>query len=393
EPTESVAAIQSTGTKLAAIRPGYVLLNPGPVNTSTRVKSAYLHCDVCHREPEFSEDLVRLTGKLRRIFRGGPEHRVVVLTGSGTAAMECAIASAVPEDGKILVIDNGAFGERLAEIATLHGMAIVHLRYAYGEQVVVDDVRALLAADRDIAVVAMVHHETSVGLLNPVGEIGSLCRQHGCLLLVDAVSSLGAEDVDVVRDRIDICWSSANKCLHSVPGVSFLCVAPRVWPRIARIKPRVFYLDLKRYSRYLEDQGQTPFTPAVATIYALEAACDEYLEDGREMRLALYRSRNNKLREGLQRLGFGFFTETGVESHSVLTVRLPDGIPFSSLYEGMKRSGFVIYDCKSPLKGQYFQIANMGELPEGTLDAFLEELEARLSEIRAVDRAARVAFQ
>lgn len=361
----------------------YVLLNPGPVNTTARVKSALVHHDVCHRDSDYSEAFVRLSRKLRRIFRGGPDYSVAILTGSGTAAMECAIASCVPYEGKILVLDNGAFGERLAEIARLHEMNLVHLQYEYGQQIRIEDVRRAFDEHPDIAAVAMCHHETSVGLLNPVRQVGLVCREFDALLLVDAVSSLGAEDLDVERDLVDVCWSSGNKCLHGIAGVGFVCVSPRTWAKIAGIKPRVYYLDLKRYRRYAEEHAQTPFTPAVATYYALDAACDEYLADGAAARQAMYAARNKRLRDGLRRLGLGFFTETGFESHSVVTPRLPEYVVFPELYETLKARGFIIYDCKSPLQGKYFQIANMGELPDETLDAFLSALGEALSMARS----------
>jgi 2-aminoethylphosphonate-pyruvate transaminase len=360
----------------------YVLLNPGPVNTTARVKSALVHHDVCHRDSDYSEILVRVSRKLRRIFRGGPEHSVVLITGSGTAAMECAIASCVPPDRKILVIDNGAFGERLMEIARLHQLDVVHLRYELGAPVSVDDVRRAFEAAPEIAAVAMCHHETSVGVMNPVREIGALCHERDALLLVDAVSSLGAEDLDVVRDYIDVCWSSANKCLHGISGVAFLCVAPRVWPRIEHIRPRVYYLDLKRYRKYFTELAQTPFTPAVAIYFALDAACDEYLEDGAARRQEMYERRNRKLREGLRAMGLSFYTETGDESHTIVTPRLPDYASFNELYEDLKSVGFVIYDSKPPLRGKYFQVANMGDLSDEVIDAFLAAFADALARAR-----------
>ena len=349
----------------------YVLLNPGPVNTTAGVKSAMVHHDVCHRDSDYSEVLVRVSRKLRRIFRAGPDYSVVLITGSGTAAMECAIASSIPPGKKILVLDNGAFAARMVEIAQLHQLEVVHHRREWGELIDPADVAAAFAAHPEIVAVAICHHETSVGLLNPVREVGALCRQHDALLLVDAVSSLGAEDLDVERDHIDLCWSSGNKCLHGVSGVSFVCVSPRVWPRIADVKPRVYYLDLKRYQRYAAELAQTPFTPAVSIYFALDAACDEYLADGAARRQAMYQARNRKLRDGLTALGLGFFTQTGKESHTILTPRIPDGVSFGELYEDLKSLGFVIYDCKPPLRGKYFQIANMGDLSDEVLDAFL----------------------
>lgn len=361
----------------------YMLLNPGPVNTTATVKSALVHYDVCHRDSTFSELMVSLTGKLRRIFRGTPHHTVVAITGSGTAAMESALVSTVPPGKKLLIIDNGAFGARLAEVATVHEMDVVHLRYDWGQQVAVEDVEHALAVYPDIAVVAMIHHETSVGLLNPVREIGALCKQHDALLIVDAVSSLGAEDIDVVRDNIDICYGSANKCLHAVSGASFMCVSPRVWPRIEKLKPRAYYLDLRRYRKYMDELAQTPFTPAVSVYFALDAACSEFLADGHEARFEMYRSRNQRLRDGLAALGMPSFTGTGWESNSIVTCRLPDGVAFDALYDAVKARGIIVYGCKGVLADRYMQIANMGDLPVAAIDLFLEVMGQELARLRA----------
>ncbi|HEY4242394.1 MAG TPA: aminotransferase class V-fold PLP-dependent enzyme [Kofleriaceae bacterium] len=360
----------------------YVLLNPGPVNTTATVKSALVHHDICHRDSAFSELMVSLTGKLRRIFRGTPHHTVVALTGSGTSAMESAIVSTVPSGKKILVVDNGAFGARLAEVAGVHEMDIVHLRYDWGREIDPADITAALAQFPDIAVVAMIHHETSVGLLNPVREIGAICRAHDVLLIVDAVSSLGAEDLDVVRDNIDICYGSANKCLHAVSGAAFMCVAPRVWPRIENLKVRSYYLDLKRYRRYMDELAQTPFTPAVSTYFALDAACGEFLADGHAARLETYAHRNARLRRGLGQLGMHPFTSTGNESHSIVTCTLPAHVAFDALYEAVKARGIILYGCKGVLADKYMQIANMGELPDETIDRFLGVLAEEIERLR-----------
>ncbi len=361
----------------------YMLLNPGPVNTTATVKSALVHHDVCHRDSVFSELMVSLTGKLRRIYRGTPQHTVVAITGSGTAAMESALVSTVPPDRKILIIDNGAFGARLVEVATVHEMDIVHLRYGWGEAVSAADVEAALEQYPDIAVVAMIHHETSVGLLNPVREIGAMCKQHDALLIVDAVSSLGAEDLDVVRDNIDICYGSANKCLHAVSGASFMCVAPRVWDRIAGLKPKSYYLDLRRYRRYMDELAQTPFTPAVSVYFALDAACSEFLADGHAARFAMYERRNHELRTGLAALGMPAFTHSGAESHSIVTCKLPEGVAFDALYDAVKARGIIVYGCKGILADRYMQIANMGDLGADSIELFLTVLAEEITRLRA----------
>jgi 2-aminoethylphosphonate-pyruvate transaminase len=364
--------------------PRYTLFNPGPVVTSAGVKAALVHYDVCHRDEDYSGVVRRLQQKLRPVFGASEEHEMLLLTGSGTAAMEMAVASVVPEGKKILTVSNGAFGERLGEIARLHRIPHVSLACPWGTLPDPAALEAMLAADPDIAVVAMIHHETSIGVVNPVGAMGRICRARSVTLVVDAVSSLGAEDLDVVRDNIDVCLSSANKCLHSVSGVSFVCVAPQVWPRIADIPPRVYYLDLKRYRRYLTEVAQTPFTPAVSSFFALEKALDELFEQGGvQARRETYRRRNLLIRRVLTDLGFQSFTNTGRESHTIITARVPSFVEIDALYARLKDRGFIIYRCKGALGEHHIQIANMGELPDATIDAFLGAIAEEVGLARA----------
>ena len=375
-------------------QPGHVLLNPGPVMTSARVKAALVHHDVCHRDQDYSGVVRRLQDKLRPVFRASNDHDILLLTGSGTAGMEMAISSTVAPGKKLMVISNGAFGERLGEIADLHGIPKVLVRCAWGELPRPDDVARALDADPDIDAVAMIHHETSVGILNPVGAVGAICRDRGVVLIADAVSALGAEDVDVVRDNVGICLSSANKCLHSVSGVSFLCVAPEVWPRVAAVPPRVYYLDMKRYRRVQRDIWQTPFTPAVSAFFALEAALDELGEQGGvPARRDVYRKRNLRIRRVFTDLGFTSFTNTGRESQTISTLRLPDFLAVDTLYQRVRDRGFIIYKCKAALADRHMQIANMGELSDATIDSFLtvvtEVVEAARREAPAPTAAAR----
>ncbi len=378
--TDTLALIEQLLAEKDA--PGYTLLNPGPVMTSARVKAALVHHDVCHRDEDYRGVVRRLQAKLRPVFGASDEHEMLLLTGSGTAAMEMSIASVIPAGKKILTIENGAFGERLGEIARLHGLGHLALRLPWGQLPDPVAVAAALDADPSIAGVAMIHHETSVGVVNPISAVGALCRARGVMLIVDAVSALGAEDLDVVRDNIDICYSSANKCLHSVSGVSFLCVAPSVWPRIAGIPPRVYYLDLQRYRRYLEED-QTPFTPAVSVFFALETALDELREQGGvPARRELYRRRNLRIRRVLTDLGFGSFTNTGRESHTICTMRAPPFVTIPDLYDRIKARGFVIYRCKGQLADRHIQVANMGELPDATIDAFLSAMADEVDQAR-----------
>ncbi|MCA9671195.1 MAG: alanine--glyoxylate aminotransferase family protein [Myxococcales bacterium] len=367
-----------------------VLLNPGPVLTSARVKAALVHHDVCHRDDDYARVARRVQRKLRRVCGGGRDHEVMLVSGSGTAAIETTLASSVgpasSDAPNLLVISNGAFGERFAEIAELHALSFRHLRYRWGEPVRPADVAQMIDETPSIAQVIMCHHETSVGLLNPVNEVGAVCRERDVLLFVDAVSSLGAESIDVQRDNIDVLISSANKCLHAISGVSFLCVSPRVWPRIADVSPRVYYLDLKRY----RERG-IPFTPAVSSFFALDAALDELLREGVERRAARYRTRARRIRGALEALGLRRL-EVASPSHTITTIEVPSYISFAELYAELKAAGYVIYGCKEELADRFFQIANMGELSPEMIDGFLAKLAHVLHAARRrADRRALVA--
>lgn len=374
--------------------PRYTLLNPGPVMTSARVKAALVHPDLCHRDGDYSSVVKRLREKLRPVFRASAAHEVILLTGSGTAAMELAISSSVPSGKKLLVVVNGAFGDRMVEVGHVHGLTVETVRVPWGEIPDPERVEAKLKEDPDIAVVAMVHHETSVGVLNPVTEVGAACRRHDRLFIVDTVSSLGAEDLDVQRDHIDIAYASANKCLHSVAGVAFACISPRVWPKIEGVAPRSLYLSLSRYEHYLQELNQTPFTPAVSAFLALEAAVDELAERGGvDARRNTYRLRNLRVRQVLTQLGFHSFTNTGRESATICTMRLPEFLPVAHLYDALKEKGYIAYKCKGALSADHMQIANMGELSDADLDGFLaavtEVVESRRAQPGAGDDAVR----
>jgi 2-aminoethylphosphonate-pyruvate transaminase len=361
----------------------YVLLNPGPVNTTAKVKSALVHHDVCHRDPDYAQVVLRIERKLKRVFHAGAEHTVVIITGSGTASMEAAISSTIPPGRRLLVIDNGAFGARLAEIAELHDIPVVRLAYPWGQLPDVADVERALVADPSIAAVAMIHHETSVGLLNPIREVGALCRKLDRLLLADTVSSLGGEELDVARDQIDVCFSSANKCVHAVSGISFVCVNERAWKVIDQVRPRVYYLDLKRYRRYLRTSGETPFTPAVSTFFALDTALDELIAEGPARRHQRYQRWNRRIRTRLGEAGSHPLTDTGHESCTVTTASLPAGVRFDDLYAWVKARGYLIYNCKDDLKDRYFQVANMGDLSDETIERFLDVFAEAVKALRA----------
>lgn len=349
----------------------FVLLNPGPVLTSSDVKNALIQHDTCHRDPGFSALMARLKTKTLALFDADDQYRTLFISGSGTAGLEATLSSLVPEGKKVLVPSNGAFGERLQEILDLHRIPTVSLKYGWGEALDLEAIEKALAETENLWGIAVNHHETSAGVLNPIDAIGKMAKAHDKRLIVDAISSVGAEPLSVVRSDIDACVTSSNKCLHSVTGVAIVCVKETLLRSLEGKRPRCYYLDLYRHYRYLEDLNQTPFTPNITSFFALDAAVSELMVEGIEHRQAVYADRNHLLRTSLAKMGFSFLTDDGRESKTILTVGIPEGIDFQTFYNEVKSFGFLIYDCKEPLKDRYFQIANMGELNDAMLHDFL----------------------
>lgn len=351
-----------------------VLLNPGPVNVSARVARALLRGDLCHREPEFAALQAEIRERLVELFAPGGEHAAVLLTGSGTAAMEAALSSLVAPDERLLVLRNGVYGERLAAIARVHGLDAAHLDAP--AWTAPHDPRALaraLDADPSITTVAVVHHETTTGLLNPVRELAQVCRARGRALLVDAISSLGGEELEPVEWGVDAVIATANKCIRGLPGMSFVLVRRALLARAAAWPARTLYLHLPTYFAE-QEQGGTPFTPAVQVAYALHEALAELADEGVVARARANAALAGRLRRGLERLGLSLLLPAPLRSSTITTVRLPARWTYEPLHDVLRARGFVIYAGQGDLRRQAFRVATMGTLDAADVDAFLEAL-------------------
>lgn len=348
------------------------LLCPGPCSTSPRVKQALGRQDISHRDQAFMDVLGRVVERLK-VVAGAPGHEVLVTGGGATAVTEAVLATFVAQDERLLVVSNGAFGERIAEMAQCLGIHMSHLRYDWGEPIVLEQVQGMLDGDPRIRAVAMVHHETSVGRLNPVNEVGRLLAPRHIRYFVDVVSSLGAEDFDMVRSRASVAIGSANKCLHGVAGAAFVVVRKELWQETAHVRPRSMFLDLRRYRTAFREHGQTPFTPPVPAVVALDAALAELEEEGGvAARRAHYQALNARLRAGLLGLGLKLRYDGPGSAASLTVAQLPSGLSFDSFNHDLRTRGFLVYRGKGPVSHDSFLVANMGYIDLGTIDRFLE---------------------
>jgi 2-aminoethylphosphonate-pyruvate transaminase len=355
-----------------------ILLNPGPVTLSARVRDALLGPDLCHREVEFAALQSKIRQQLVAVYDADPAlWAAVLLTGSGTAAVEAMLISMVPRTGHLLVLENGVYGERMTRIAANHGIAYSRLTHDWLAKIDVAKVTQALRDNPAITHIAVVHHETTCGRLNDLSVLADACAAHGVGMLLDGVSSFAAEEIPFEHAALTAVAATANKCLHGVPGTSF--VVARRTALGADSPQRGVYLDLASYYINQERSG-TPFTQSVQTFYALSAALDELAsEGGWRARRTCYRQRLGRIRRGLRELGIeGLLPET--DSSCVLHgFNLPTGMSYAELHDALKARGFVIYAGQSKLAEHIFRISMMGDITE----ADLTRLEAALREILA----------
>jgi 2-aminoethylphosphonate-pyruvate transaminase len=354
-----------------------ILLCPGPVLLSPGVKAALAQCEIGHRDTAFSELLAHLRFNCRQVFGSGDEHSIVFIGGPATSAIESVCASLIARDAFVIVPVNGTFGARIAEILKAHSIPHAAIDFGFGQPFEPGRIEtfALAARSRGPVVVAMTHHETSAGLLNPVAAVGAIARRLGLKFIVDATSSAGVEDLDVTRDGIDACIASSGKCLHAPPGLSIVCARRDLLESTRTMPPRTYALDLQRFHRQIELNGQTPFTPPVPVVVALDRAVAELLEGGIKERHRVYSHRRALLVAGMRRLGLPLLQlPPGSESASILTVGVPPSLGFDALYSGLKERGYLVYGCKAPLAPRYFQLAVMGDLSDDDLNGFLDTL-------------------
>ena len=343
-----------------------ILLNPGPVNVTPRVTAALGRGDLCHREPECAELLARIRTRLLEAFapRGG--FAAVLLTGSGTAAVEAAVSSVCSERGRLVVASNGVYGERIAAMAAAARMAHSVVESPWTAPPDLDALEAALRAP-DVEAVAVVHHETTTGLLNPVAEIARRARGHGKLVLVDAVSGLAGDALD--SDDGDLIVGTGGKCIQGFPGIAFVLVREAVLARLATHPPRSLYLSLGTYLRH-----PMPFTPAVQVAYALDEALAELLEETVAGRIARYAAAATQLREGFARLGLACVLPPALRSNTITSLRFPAGRTYAALHDALKARGFVIYEGQGRFAREAFRVANMGALGRDDFARFLAAL-------------------
>lgn len=355
------------------------LFSPGPVLVKDNVREALLHYDICHRSPEFEELFEDMQKNINKLFNADDSYYSVIVSGSGTSANETVLSSVFQKGDEVLLIKNGVFGERLEEILRKYEVPMVEASFEWAEYPDVAKIEELIAANPKVKVVAMVFHETSTGMINPVKEVGALCKKYNKWFYVDSVSAAAGEDINVVENNITFTSSVGGKCVGAFPGSAYICAKEEVLKSITKEQGKNVYLNLAKHYASAKESHQTPNTPNVTLFWALNQALKNILDEGLDKQIHRYKKCADILRTGMRDLGLKMLLPEKYMSNTVTSVFLPEGKDLNLFIKDMESCGYVVY----PGKGKYmdmgmFQVANMGEIYEEDCKEFLKALKACL---------------
>ncbi|MBM3115406.1 2-aminoethylphosphonate--pyruvate transaminase [Jeongeupia naejangsanensis] len=358
-----------------------ILLTPGPLTTSLATKTAML-TDWGSWDSAFNALTAGVCNDLVNIVHGGETHVCVPLQGSGTFAVEATIGTLVPKDGKLLVLVNGAYGRRMAQLTRVIGRQVEVYETADDQPADPAEIAARLAADPAITHVGAIHCETSTGILNPLAAIADVVERAGRRLIIDAMSAFGALPVDARELRFDALIATSNKCLEGVPGVGFV-IARREALLAASGNSHSLALDLVDQYLYLQKTGQWRFTPPTHVVAALASALEQYrLEGGQPARLGRYAANCRQLVSGLARLGLRPLLEPSLQAPIIVTVHAPNhpDYEFKRFYEAVRARGFVLYPGKLT-EVETFRVGCIGAIDSAEIGQAVAAIADALAEL------------
>ncbi|HVN16906.1 MAG TPA: 2-aminoethylphosphonate--pyruvate transaminase [Anaerolineales bacterium] len=357
------------------------LFTPGPLTTSASVKQAMLR-DLGSRDPEFIAVVKEVRERLVELCADSDEYTAILMQGSGTFGIEAALSSVIPPDGKLLILINGAYGNRMLKITDTHHIQTVTLIYSEDTQPDPSDLETMLLDDTSITHVALVHCETTTGIINPIKTYGEIVKKHRCIYIVDAMSSFGAYPIDLKDCGIDYLISSSNKCIEGVPGFSFI-LARKESLLATRGFARTVSLDLFAQWEGLERDGQFRFTPPTHAILAFRQALRELEQEGGIVaRRGRYRQNYELALTVMQKMGFRPYLDEEKRGYIITSFYYPDhpNFKFSDFYARLSERGHVIYPGKLS-QADCFRIGHIGRLSTRDTGALMAAIAETLDEM------------
>ena len=357
------------------------LFTPGPTPVPPQVLAALAEPVLHHRAPDFREVYSRVLARLRDVHR--TESDVLLFTCSGTGAFESAIVSLCSPGERVLAVSAGSFGERWATMARTYGLQVEELRYPWGETPSADDLQAKLAAIEPVSLVFLVHSETSTGVVADIQSLAAVAKDAGALVVVDAVSSLGAVPLEMDEWGLDVVIAGSQKALMTPPGLATAAVSAAAWEQVERSTLPSFYFDWAR-TRKAQEQLDAAFTPAVSLIVALDVALGLLLEDGLEHAFERHVRLGRACRAGVKAMGLELFSPDEDRAAVVTAARMPEGMDSGDLTLALReRHGVTIAGGQGELKHAIFRIGHIGWYDEFDIATALNAVELVLGELGA----------
>jgi len=355
---------------------------PGPTPVPEEILGAQTKQMINHRGKEFTALIRKITEQLKGCFQTKGD--VLILTASGTAGMEAAVVNTLSPGDPVLAVTIGAFGERFADIAQRYGADVRRLAFEWGHPADPEAIRGALKAAPDIRAVLVTHNETSTGVTNDLESISKVVKEFDKLILVDAVSSIGSIDLPTDRWQCDVVVTGSQKGWMTPPGLSMVSMNERAWQAYDKAKMPRFYLDLGKARKFYDEKGQTPWTPAVSTFYAMSAALDMIEKETLPKIFERHSRTARAAREGVKSLGLKLFPQEAYASNTVTAIHGPDGVDVKKLLQILREDhGVVLSGGQGKLEGKIFRIGHLGWVSEADIEEVVKAVEAALPGARA----------
>ncbi len=353
------------------------LFTPGPLNTKLSVKEAMLH-DMGSRDTEFLSGVKEIREELLNLARVTIEegYDTVLMQGSGTFGVEAVISSVIPRDGHLLLITNGAYGDRIGDMAKAYNIKATTLSYKENIVPPQEDVEEALKNDGSITHIAIIHCETTTGIFNNIEQVGKIARKYNKIYIVDAMSSFGAVPIDFKGFGIDFLISSSNKCIEGVPGFSFVIFKVTALEG-CKDYARTVSLNLYGQWAYMKNTDQFRFTPPIQVILAFQKAIQELkAEGGIEKRSERYQQNYRLLIEGTEKIGLRTYLKKRDQGYIITSFLFPEhpNFDFTKFYEKLHQRGQVIYQGKLS-DTNCFRIGNIGQLYPADIEKLVFEIQ------------------